>query len=232
MNDKILVVDDEPSIVELLDFNLSKVGFEVVRALDGEEAIRSVLYHHPSLMVLDMMLPKKGGIEVCKELRFRNENVAILMLTAKDDEFDKVLSLELGADDYMTKPFSVPELIARIKAIIRRKRASGLKEDERQVQLGSVVIIPAQHDAYVRESKLELTLKEFELLSYFAKNKGRLVTREQIFQEVWGYEFGTDSRNLDVHISRLREKVRRKDPEFEHIKTIRGLGYKIEGVTT
>ncbi|MEQ6390905.1 response regulator transcription factor [Bacillaceae bacterium S4-13-58] len=228
MNEKILVVDDEPSIVELLDFNLTKAGFQVVRAMDGEEAIRSVYVHRPTLMVLDMMLPKKDGIEVCKELRFRNENVAILMLTAKDEEFDKVLSLELGADDYMTKPFSVPELVARIRAIIRRRNTSGIKEYEHKDQLGSVEIFPEQHDAFVGKSKLELTLKEFELISYFARNKGKLVTRDQIFQDVWGYEFGVDSRNLDVHISRLREKIGRHDPDFHHIKTIRGLGYKIE----
>jgi two-component system alkaline phosphatase synthesis response regulator PhoP len=228
MNDKILIVDDELSILTLLEFNLKKAGFEVVKAMNGEEAITSVIEHQPALIVLDVMLPKKGGVEVCKELKMRREKAAILMLTAKDEEFDKILSLELGADDYMTKPFSVREVIARIKAILRRINVSATEEEPKEITVGELSIFPEKHEAYLGKEKLDLTLKEFELLVYFAKNIGRLLTREQIFQAIWGYEFEGESRNLDVHISHLREKteVDRKEPKL--IKTIRGMGYKME----
>lgn len=230
---KVLVVDDEQSILTLLQYNLRQAGYEVITAMDGEEGRDLTLSEKPDLVVLDLMLPKMDGVEVCKQLRQQRNFTPILMLTAKDDEFDKVLGLELGADDYMTKPFSPREVVARVKAILRRSQiqteasAQGQDDLEKMV-ISSLTIFPEQYEAYFEDTLLELTPKEFELLLYLAKNKGRVLTRDQLLSAVWNYDFAGDTRIVDVHISHLREKIERNTKKPAYIKTIRGLGYKLE----
>lgn len=233
MNKKVLVVDDEQSIVTLLQYNLEQAGYTVVTAMDGEEGINLAAEENPDLMILDLMLPKLDGIEVCKLLRQQKINVPILMLTAKDDEFDKVLGLELGADDYMTKPFSPREVVARVKAILRRVQTlpdpiEEKLEDEGQIKIGDLKIMPEFYEAHFMGELLELTPKEFELLLYLSKNKGRVLTRDQLLSAVWNYDFAGDTRIVDVHISHLREKIESNTKKPSYIKTIRGLGYKLE----
>ena len=234
MEKRILVVDDEQSIVTLLKYNLEQAGFKVITAMDGEEGMNIAITEKPDLIVLDLMLPRLDGIEVCKQLRQQRVLTPILMLTAKDDEFDKVLGLELGADDYMTKPFSPREVVARIKAIFRRTQlllaeSSNNEEETDHIQIASLKIFPELYEAYFKDSLLELTPKEFELLLYLSKNKGRVLTRDQLLSAVWNYDFVGDTRIVDVHISHLREKIEENTKKPEYIKTIRGLGYKLEG---
>ncbi|MBA2871716.1 two-component system alkaline phosphatase synthesis response regulator PhoP [Anoxybacillus calidus] len=232
MNKKVLVVDDEQSIVTLLQYNLQQAGFEVITANDGEEGMNKVVNEQPDLIILDLMLPKLDGIEVCKQLRQQKVMTPILMLTAKDDEFDKVLGLELGADDYMTKPFSPREVVARVKAILRRTQFQNeqekKEEDVEKIIIGDLEILPEHYEAYFNRERLELTPKEFELLLYLAKHKGRVLTRDQLLSAVWNYDFVGDTRIVDVHISHLREKIENNTKKPLYIKTIRGLGYKLE----
>ncbi len=230
---KILIVDDEQSILTLLQYNLEQSGFEVISAVDGEEAKNKALMERPDLIVLDLMLPKLDGIEVCKQLRQQKLETPILMLTAKDDEFDKVLGLELGADDYMTKPFSPRELVARVKAILRRTGNRTVSEEEKEqeeetIQVGELKIFPEHYEAYYKDELLELTPKEFELLLYLSQNKGRVLTRDQLLSAVWNYDFAGDTRIVDVHISHLRDKMEENTKKPVYIKTIRGYGYKLE----
>lgn len=234
MSKNILVVDDEESILTLLQYNLNQSGYDVQTAMDGEDALQKAIAHQPDLIVLDLMLPKLDGIEVCKQLRQQKLMIPILMLTAKDDEFDKVLGLELGADDYMTKPFSPREVVARVKAILRRSQTASLPpememdEDVEQVKIGDLKILPEHYEAYFLTEQLELTPKEFELLLYLSRHKGRVLTRDQLLSAVWNYDFAGDTRIVDVHISHLREKIERNTKKPIYIKTIRGLGYKLE----
>ncbi len=232
MSNRILVVDDEEFILTLIEFNLQQAGFEVITAMDGAEGLRKATEENPDLIILDLMLPKMDGMEVCKELRVRRIMTPILMLTAKDDEFDKVLGLELGADDYMTKPFSPREVVARVKAILRRTRISEENAQEEQdtsrITIADLKIMPEYYEAYYRGEKLELTPKEFELLVYLAKHKGRVLTRDQLLSAVWNYDFAGDTRIVDVHISHLRDKIESNTKKPVYIKTIRGLGYKLE----
>ncbi|CAH0128184.1 Alkaline phosphatase synthesis transcriptional regulatory protein PhoP [Peribacillus sp. Bi96] len=234
MSKKILVVDDEQSIVTLLQYNLEQAGYSVITALDGEQGLQAAVDIRPDLVVLDLMLPKMDGLEVCKQLRQQKINIPILMLTAKDDEFDKVLGLELGADDYLTKPFSPREVTARIKAILRRSQlqsnGSETSHDQEDglLKLGDLKVFPDRYEAFFEEQQLELTPKEFELLLHLAKNKGRVLTRDQLLSSVWNYDFAGDSRIVDVHISHLREKIEKDTKKPLYIKTIRGLGYKLE----
>lgn len=233
MRKKILVVDDEQSILTLLEYNLKQAGYEVMTAMDGETGKNLAITDEPDLIVLDLMLPKMDGIEVCKELRQKKVMTPILMLTAKDDEFDKVLGLELGADDYMTKPFSPREVVARVKAILRRTQILSetmekAEEELNYIQIVGLKIFPEQYEAYFEEQHLELTPKEFELLLYLAKHKGRVLTRDQLLSAVWNYDFAGDTRIVDVHISHLREKIEHDTKKPIYIKTIRGLGYKLE----
>jgi two-component system, OmpR family, alkaline phosphatase synthesis response regulator PhoP len=233
MKKKVLVVDDEQSIITLLQYNLEQNGFEVITAMDGEEGRDLAISKHPDFIILDLMLPKIDGIEVCKQLRQNKLTVPVLMLTAKGDEFDKVLGLELGADDYMTKPFSPREVIARIKAILRRTQVSGgqvVQEEleKNYLQIGELKIYPEKYEAYFADEIIELTPKEFELLLYLVNNRGRVLTRDQLLSAVWNYDFAGDSRIVDVHISHLREKIERNSKKPNYIKTIRGLGYKLE----
>jgi two-component system, OmpR family, alkaline phosphatase synthesis response regulator PhoP len=233
MKKKVLVVDDEQSIITLLQYNLEQNGFEVITAMDGEEGRDLAISQHPDFIILDLMLPKIDGIEVCKQLRQNKLTVPVLMLTAKGDEFDKVLGLELGADDYMTKPFSPREVIARIKAILRRTQVSGGQAAQEELekdylQIGELKIYPEKYEAYFADEIIELTPKEFELLLYLVNNRGRVLTRDQLLSAVWNYDFAGDSRIVDVHISHLREKIERNSKKPNYIKTIRGLGYKLE----
>lgn len=232
MSNRILVVDDEEFILTLIEFNLQQAGFEVITAMDGAEGLRKAMEERPDLIILDLMLPKMDGMEVCKELRLQRVMTPILMLTAKDDEFDKVLGLELGADDYMTKPFSPREVVARVKAILRRTRMSEDNAQEEQdtssIMIADLKIMPEYYEAYYRGEKLELTPKEFELLVYLAKHKGRVLTRDQLLSAVWNYDFAGDTRIVDVHISHLRDKIEKNTKKPVYIKTIRGLGYKLE----
>ena len=232
MSQKILVVDDEQSIVTLLKYNLETAGNIVEVAYDGEEALKKVETEQPELIVLDVMLPKKDGIEVCKTIRSDKNLVPILMLTAKDDEFDRVLGLELGADDYMTKPFSPREVVARVKAILRRSQFVNEIEkedvDDEDIIIGSIRIRPEFFEVYKEDELLELTPKEFELLLYLIERQGRVITREHMLNSVWNYEFAGDSRIVDVHISHLRDKLEENPKQPKLIKTVRGLGYKLE----
>ncbi|EEL49048.1 MULTISPECIES: response regulator transcription factor [Bacillus cereus group] len=232
MSNRILVVDDEEFILTLIEFNLQQAGFEVITAMDGEVALQKAVTERPDLIILDLMLPKMDGMEVCKELRLQRVMTPILMLTAKDDEFDKVLGLELGADDYMTKPFSPREVVARVKAILRRTKLQDEQvpevQDENSIHIVDLKILPEFYEAYFQEEKLELTPKEFELLVYLARNKGRVLTRDQLLSAVWNYDFAGDTRIVDVHISHLRDKIEKNTKKPTYIKTIRGLGYKLE----
>ncbi|WP_040207686.1 response regulator transcription factor [Neobacillus jeddahensis] len=233
MKNKVLVVDDEQSIVTLLQYNLEQAGFEVITAMDGLQGKQLAEKESPDIIVLDLMLPILDGMEVCKQLRQKNIMIPILMLTAKDDQLDKIIGLELGADDYMVKPFSPREVIARVKAILRRTQfqiGAALEKDESdgQIGIGKLTLHPEKYEAYFKGDLLELTLKEFELLLFLAQNKGRVLTRDQLLSAVWNYDFAGDTRIVDVHISHLREKIEEDTKKPIYIKTMRGLGYKLE----
>ncbi|MDR4950214.1 response regulator YycF [Neobacillus cucumis] len=227
-NKKILVVDDEKPIADILQFNLKKEGYAVYCAYDGNEALQLVEEIQPDLILLDIMLPMRDGMEVCREVRKKYE-MPIIMLTAKDSEIDKVLGLELGADDYVTKPFSTRELIARVKANLRRHNQilaqSDTEDDTNEIEIGSLVIHP---DAYVvskRGETIELTHREFELLYYLAQHIGQVMTREHLLQTVWGYDYYGDVRTVDVTVRRLREKIEDSPSHPTWIVTRRGVGY-------
>ncbi|MCG7318266.1 response regulator transcription factor [Brevibacillus laterosporus] len=230
---KILVVEDEVSISKLIQFNLEKAGYEVITAFDGRQALTMAREEKPDFIILDLMLPYMDGLDVCKTLRQERINTPILILTAKEDELDKILGLELGADDYITKPFSPREVVARVKAILRRFNAKPEpdqeKEEERQYSFGEIIIYPEKYEVFLRDEKVELTPKEFELLQYLASNVGRVLTRDQLLNAVWNYDFVGDSRIVDVHVSHLREKLEHDTKNPRYIKTVRGLGYKLEG---
>lgn len=231
---KVLVVDDESSIVTLLKYNLAEAGFEVMTASDGREGLNLAINNHPDVIVLDWMLPYMDGMEICKELRMKKIQTPIIMLTAKDEEFDKVLGLELGADDYMTKPFSPREVTARVKAMIRRSGMSsealnsGSKSSEELYIYGALQVFPDRFEVLLNNNPVEFTPKEFELLVYLIENKNRVLTRDQLLSAVWNYDFAGDTRIVDVHISHLRDKIEENSRKPIFIKTIRGLGYKFE----
>ncbi|HCM90372.1 MULTISPECIES: response regulator YycF [Vagococcus] len=224
---KILVVDDEKPISDIVKFNLSKEGYEVFTAFDGEEAVEMVSEVEPDLILLDLMLPKKDGLEVCREVR-KNYDTPIIMVTAKDSEIDKVLGLELGADDYVTKPFSNRELVARVKANLRRHGNTAAKVEEdnnNELNIGALTIHP---DAYIvskRGETIELTHREFELLHYLGKHIGQVMTREHLLQTVWGYDYFGDVRTVDVTVRRLREKIEDNPSHPTWLVTRRGVGY-------
>jgi two-component system alkaline phosphatase synthesis response regulator PhoP len=230
--EKILVIEDEHSISTLLRFNLEKAGYSVITAMDGITGLHFARSEAPDLILLDLMLPGMDGMDICKTLRMEKLNTPILILTAKDDELDKILGLELGADDYLTKPFSPREVVARVRAILRRTNQVSqkiLEEEEEQVfSAGPLKVFPDKYEATFDSNKLELTPKEFELLLYLAKNQGRVLTRDQLLNAVWNYDYVGDSRIVDVHISHLREKIEKDTKQPQHIKTVRGLGYKYE----
>lgn len=225
---KILVVDDEQPIADILKFNLEKEGYQVICAFDGAEAVEKAFSEQPDLILLDLMLPVKDGMDVCKEIRTRLMT-PIIMLTAKDGEIDKVLGLEIGADDYVTKPFSMREILARVKAHLRRQQktaVNGNGEDPGQViSIMNLVIDGDMYVVYKNGQMIDLTHREFELLQYLARHPGRVMTREHLLQSVWGYEYLGDVRTVDVTVRRLREKIEDDPSRPEYILTRRGLGY-------
>ena len=226
---KILIVEDEQPIRKLLEYNLQLSGYDTISAADGEVAIELVQREQPDLIVLDLMLPKLDGIEVCKRLRSEGINIPIIMLTAKGDEFDKVHGLEIGADDYMTKPFSPREVTARIKAVLRRSEAKiDTPEVEEILESGPLKVYLERYEVYLHGDKLEFTPKEFELLAYLIQNKNRVLSRDLLLSAVWDYDFAGDTRIVDVHVSHLREKVEKDTRKPQFIKTVRGIGYKFE----
>lgn len=230
MSPKILVVDDEEAIVKLVSFNLQKEGFETIAAYDGREALELIHREHPDLVVLDIMLPEMDGFDLCRLLRQEKISTPILMLTAKDEEIDKVLGLELGADDYLTKPFSPRELVARVKAILRRTSEPSEPKASKDTQLtfGELVIFPGRYEVRCSGKEVELTPREFELLLLLCRNAGLVLSRERILEQIWGYDYYGDNRVVDVHIRHLREKIE-KDPGTPlYIKTVRGVGYKFQ----
>jgi two-component system, OmpR family, response regulator VicR len=228
MEKKILVVDDEKPIADILQFNLKKEGYDVYSAYDGNEALQMVEEVQPDLILLDIMLPLKDGMEVCREVR-KKYDMPIIMLTAKDSEIDKVLGLELGADDYVTKPFSTRELIARVKANLRRHQVVISQTDEEvetnEIEIGSLTIHPNAYVVSKRGETIELTHREFELLFYLAKHIGQVMTREHLLQTVWGYDYYGDVRTVDVTVRRLREKIEDNPSHPTWIVTRRGVGY-------
>lgn len=235
MAEKILVVDDEISLQETLAYNLKKQGYEVFVVGDGPGALQTARTEHPDLILLDLMLPGMDGLEVCRILR-QEMNTPVLMLTARDDEIDRVVGLEVGADDYLTKPFSMRELMARVKAMLRRVRL--IKEDltpeEAPVVQNKIIVDELIIDLDRREVRLEgnilaLKPKEYELLVYFARNRGRAMERETILEQVWGWDFIGESRTVDVHVRWLREKIEKDPTNPTRLVTVRGAGYRFEG---
>lgn len=220
---KILLIEDEDSIRESVAFLLEKEGFQVRQENDGLKGVKAFETDNADLILLDLMLPGLDGLEVCKQIR-KSSNVPIIMLTAKDTELDKVLGLELGADDYITKPFSGRELTARVKAILRR--VSEPVANPEVSEIGVVKIDPVQHRVTVRGVEIRLPLKEFDLLHYLSQNPGRVLTRNQLIDRIWGSDYFGDTKTLDVHIKRIRAKIEKDPANPEIIETIRGLGYK------
>lgn len=226
---KILVVDDEAHILELIKYNLEQNSFCVETAESGEDCLDVVNKFMPNVIILDLMLPGIDGLEVCKQLKMdkTTKKIPIIMLTAKNDEFDKVLGLELGADDYMTKPFSVRELVARVKAVLRRITPEGVLEQQEKLKFGDIVIDKNTREIYKNGDIIDLSLKEYEVLVILAQNKGKVVSREYLLSEVWGYEVFGETRTVDVHIRHLRQKIEDEKNTKQFIETVRGVGYKL-----
>lgn len=230
----ILIVDDEQPIVDILVYNLQKEGYETIEANDGEEGIKLAIERKPDLVLLDIMLPKIDGLSVCKRIR-QSLNVPILMLSAKDEEIDKILGLELGADDYVTKPFSVRELMARVKANLRKvdmntESFSEVKQEEQEantISVGDLSLNLDKFEVKVRGEVVDLTLREFEVLKYLAKQPGQVITREILLEKVWGYEYYGDIRTVDVTVRRIREKIEKDTSSPKILLTKRSVGYYI-----
>lgn len=235
MKKKILIVDDEVHILELLKYNLESRNYEVIEAETGEDAIKKIDSSF-SAIILDLMLPGIDGFEVLKKIRksVETSKIPIIMLTAKSEEFDKVLGLELGADDYISKPFSIRELIARLKALLRRTdnsdKSNGIKSDSNKdiIKFGNIEIDEKSRTVLKDNIDLEMTLKEFELLKLFAKNSGKVFSRNELLEKVWGYDYIGETRTIDVHIRQLRKKIEKDDSNPVYIKTVRGIGYKFK----
>jgi len=228
IGNKILIVEDDQNLLATLKYNLLKESYDVITAIDGAQAIETARRERPELIVLDVMLPKLSGFEVCRILR-KEMTVPILMLTAKTEEVDKIVGLEIGADDYMTKPFSMRELLARIRAMLRRSKMTEPEpaDEKTLLNINELEIDPARHRASLRETVLDLTPKEFDLLVFLAKNKGFVFNREQILEKVWGYDYAGDTRTVDVHIRWLRQKIETDPAHPRYLLTVRGAGYKL-----
>jgi two-component system response regulator RegX3 len=226
---RILIVEDEESFSDPLSYSLRKEGYEVAVADTGTDGLRIFSAHGADLVLLDLMLPGMSGTEVCREIR-RTSSVPVIMLTAKDDEFDKVLGLELGADDYVTKPYSSRELLARIKAVLRRRQDTAEDEEDATLRVGGIEMDVDRHVVSVRGEQVTLPLKEFELLELLLRNADRVLTRGQLIDRIWGADYVGDTKTLDVHVKRLRAKVEEDPKNPVHLVTVRGLGYKFESL--
>lgn len=224
---RILIVEDEESFSDPLSYSLRKEGYEVAVADTGTDGLRIFSAHGADLVLLDLMLPGMSGTEVCREIR-RTSSVPVIMLTAKDDEFDKVLGLELGADDYVTKPYSSRELLARIKAVLRRGQDTAEAEEDTTLTAGGIMMDVERHVVQVHGAEVALPLKEFELLEMLLRNVDRVLTRGQLIDRVWGANYVGDTKTLDVHVKRLRAKIEDDPKNPVHLVTVRGLGYKFE----
>lgn len=230
MKNQVLIVEDEKNISDIIKFNLEKEGYEVSQAFDGQTGLEKALSESFDLILLDVMLPGPDGFEICKKIR-NTSAVPIIMLTAKNEEVDKILGLELGADDYITKPFSIRELIARVKANVRRKDMSknGIPSEESLIKVDNLVIDTNKYDVLKSGESIELTVREFELLKFLASQRYQVFTREQLLTKVWGYEYIGDIRTVDVTVRRLREKIENDPPNPVYIMTKRGVGYYFKG---
>ena len=230
MANKILIVDDEKPITDIIKYNLEKEGYETAIAFDGEAALEQVQEETPDLIILDLMLPKIDGLEVARQVR-KTKDTPIIMLTAKDSELDKVLGLEMGADDYVTKPFSNRELVARVKANLRRQKVNvdnNNTETNSNIEVGDLKILPEAYTVTKNNQEIELTHREFELLYYLAQHLGQVMTRENLLQTVWGYDYFGDVRTVDVTVRRLREKIETDPSKPEYLITRRGVGYYLK----
>ena len=220
----ILIVDDEINIIQLVRLYLQREGYRVESARDGKTALRMVDLHSPALMILDIMLPELDGLEVCRRLRAANNDLAIVMLTARDEDIDKILGLELGADDYLTKPFNPRELVARVKAILRRNGRIQSEELDKVMSIADLIIDEENREVSINGTFISLRTQEFEVLAALARNLGRVMTRDQLLQQAWGYDFAGETRTVDVHIAQLRRKLAKSSVKIE---TITGIGYKL-----
>ena len=230
MSDKpvILVVDDEESYRDALSIALDREGFSVITAANGAEALTAFDRDHPVLVLLDVMLPKMSGIDICREIRSRS-SVPIIMVTAKNAEIDTVVGLEVGADDYITKPFSLRELVARVRALLRRAPIDSVRPtDVDLIEVGAIRLDAARHEVFVNDELTPLTRKEFELLEFFLLNADRVLTRDQLIDRVWGSDYYGDTKTLDVHVKRLRAKIEAEPANPERLITVRGVGYRYE----
>jgi two-component system response regulator VicR len=228
MSAKILIVDDEPPIIEVLSYNLKRESYQVLVARDGEQALAQARREQPDLVILDLMLPRVDGLEVCRTLR-RERDVPIIMLTARDSEIDRVVGLELGADDYVVKPFSVRELMVRVRNVLRRTVPQPAESSAATLEVGSLTMDPARHEARLHGKELVLTALEFALLHTLARHAGQVLSREQLVEQVWGYDYLGDLRVVDAAIKRLRAKLRQTAPEEELLVTVRSVGYRLMG---
>lgn len=230
MSAKILIVEDDQNLLATLKYNLLKEGYRVITAVDGAQALDTARNETPGLIILDVMLPELSGFEVCRILR-KETTVPILMLTAKAEEVDKIVGLEIGADDYMTKPFSMRELIARVRAMLRRADVSEQQPagEKKNIKIGELGIDIARHQVFYKGSLLSLTPKEYDLLVFLATNKGFVFSREKLLEKVWGYDYAGNTRTVDVHIRWLRQKMESDPANPKNLLTVRGAGYKLEG---
>lgn len=230
MTEKILLVDDEEAIIESIEFALRQEGFEVVKAGDGQEALQKVQLEKPNLLVLDLMLPHVSGLEVCRILRREKNEVPIIMLTAKGEEIDRVIGLEVGADDYLVKPFSLRELTARIRALLRRSKPNDVDPANIEIhQFDDLVMNLTEHKVAVKGKLVELSPKEFKILAMLMSSPNKVFSREDLLEQVWGLDFYGDTKTVDVHIRWLREKIESDASNPKYVQTVRGFGYRLGG---
>lgn len=230
MTEKILLVDDEEAIIESIEFALKQEGFEVVKAGDGQEALQKVQLEKPNLIVLDLMLPEVSGLEVCRILRRERNEVPIIMLTAKGEEIDRVIGLEVGADDYLVKPFSLRELTARIRALLRRSKPNDVESGDIEIhQYDDLVMNLTEHKVSVKGNLVELSPKEFKILAMLMSSPNKVFSREDLLEQVWGLDFYGDTKTVDVHIRWLREKIESDASNPKYVQTVRGFGYRLGG---
>ena len=228
----VLIVEDEKNIVDIIRFNLQRTGYDTLEAYDGEAGLAMAREKKPDLILLDVMMPKMMGFDVCRALRAEGDNVPVIILTAREEEEDKILGLEIGADDYITKPYSFRELLARVRAVLRRNQmvadAAESSDDDIPLICGDISMKIGQHEVMVRGENVFFPLKEFELLEYLMQNKGRVMTRHQLIDRIWGSDYVGDTKTLDVHVKRVRSKIEEDPAHPKYLTTVRGLGYKID----